>query len=227
MLDTGFDCPEIVNLIFARYTESSVLYQQMRGRGTRKAPHIKKARFNIFDFVGVTDFHGDDEEYPQGGPVVVSPSKPTKPTKPRMLLTLDVHDEIDPASREWLTTDEDGNIVRDEDLQARRDEIEAKFEQWYVKHEYKLEDEEQKRLARMIGEYLKANAESVSEFSMSHFVMPPFKNQGGKNYALNIFKSQEKIDDLIESLNLHVFSDDLFLDDDKDQENGHTHATTH
>ena len=37
MLDTGFDCPEVVNLIFARFTRSSILYQQMRGRGTRKS----------------------------------------------------------------------------------------------------------------------------------------------------------------------------------------------
>ena len=37
MLDTGFDCPEVVNLVFARFTRSAILYQQMRGRGTRKA----------------------------------------------------------------------------------------------------------------------------------------------------------------------------------------------
>ena len=37
MLDTGFDCPELVNLVFARYTKSVILYRQMRGRGTRKA----------------------------------------------------------------------------------------------------------------------------------------------------------------------------------------------
>jgi type I restriction enzyme, R subunit len=37
MLDTGFDCPEVVNLVFARFTRSTILYQQMRGRGTRKA----------------------------------------------------------------------------------------------------------------------------------------------------------------------------------------------
>ena len=38
MLDTGFDCPEVVNLVFARFTKSAILYQQMRGRGTRKSP---------------------------------------------------------------------------------------------------------------------------------------------------------------------------------------------
>ena len=53
MLDTGFDCPEAVNLVMARFTRSTILYRQMRGRGTRKAPHIGKTGFTIFDFVGV------------------------------------------------------------------------------------------------------------------------------------------------------------------------------
>ena len=53
MLDTGFDCPEVVNLVMARFTRSTILYRQMRGRGTRKAEHIGKTGFTIFDFVGV------------------------------------------------------------------------------------------------------------------------------------------------------------------------------
>ena len=57
MLDTGFDFPEIVNLVMARFT-ISILYQQMRGRGTRKSEVIRKPLFTMFDFVGVSDFHG-------------------------------------------------------------------------------------------------------------------------------------------------------------------------
>ncbi len=67
MLDTGFDCPEVVSLVMARFTRSAILYRQMRGRGTRKAPHIGKTDFTIFDFVGVTDFHGDDDGDIGGG----------------------------------------------------------------------------------------------------------------------------------------------------------------
>lgn len=59
MLDTGFDCPEVVNLIMARFTHSSILYQQMRGRGTRQSPG--KERFTMFDFTGVTLRHRDEE----------------------------------------------------------------------------------------------------------------------------------------------------------------------
>ena len=105
MLDTGFDCPEVVNLVMARFTKSAILYQQMRGRGTRRADHIHKSMFTMFDFVGVTDFHGDDDERIEGGIVVVKPKSVTRPT-PRKLLVLDVNDHIDPESRDWVTLDE-------------------------------------------------------------------------------------------------------------------------
>lgn len=94
MLDTGFDCPEVRNLVMARFTHSSILYQQMRGRGTRLSPG--KSRFTMFDFTGVTLRHGDDEM--RGVVVVCEATRP--PAQPRRLLTLDVHDEIDPTTRE-------------------------------------------------------------------------------------------------------------------------------
>jgi type I restriction enzyme, R subunit len=206
MLDTGFDCPEVVNLVFARYTESSILYQQMRGRGTRKAKHINKERFTIFDFVGVADFHGDSEEYPIGGAIVVAANATHKKTKSRVLLTLDIHDEIDPASRAWLTTDENGNIIRDEALQARRNELSTKFERWYIKNETICESEQQKHLLRMVGEYIRANAENTTEFTVSHFAVQPFRNQGGKNWALSVFKEQKVLEGLLTSMNDAVFN---------------------
>jgi hypothetical protein len=77
MLDTGFDCPEVTHLVMARFTKSSILYQQMRGRGTRKVDHIHKTRFTIWDFVGVTAYHTDDEVVHEGG-VVLTPLKRVK-----------------------------------------------------------------------------------------------------------------------------------------------------
>ncbi len=50
MLDTGFDCREILHLVMCRRVMSPILYQQMRGRGTRVAPHIRKKKFIIYDF---------------------------------------------------------------------------------------------------------------------------------------------------------------------------------
>ncbi len=51
--------------MFARFTKSAILYQQMRGRGTRKAKG--KPLFTMFDFVGVSDYHGDDDKIGEGG----------------------------------------------------------------------------------------------------------------------------------------------------------------
>ena len=48
MLDTGFDCREVLHLVMCRRVRSPILYQQMRGRGTRTAPHIGKQKFIIY-----------------------------------------------------------------------------------------------------------------------------------------------------------------------------------
>ncbi len=131
MLDTGFDCPEVVNLMFARFTRSTILYQQMRGRGARKAPG--KSRFTIFDFVGVCEYHGDADELGEGG-VVLDKPKP-KEYKARRLLTLDIDDHIDPTTREWITVDENGNMVFPEASEQKAAELGARFEAWLLAQE--------------------------------------------------------------------------------------------
>jgi len=61
MLDTGFDCREILHLVMCRRVRSPILYQQMRGRGTRTAPHIQKQKFVIYDFFGNHDYFNDSD----------------------------------------------------------------------------------------------------------------------------------------------------------------------
>jgi len=62
MLDCGFDAPKVENILMIRPTKSSILYQQMRGRGSRLCKATGKVSFKIYDFVGVTrDFN--DESY--------------------------------------------------------------------------------------------------------------------------------------------------------------------
>ena len=50
MLDTGFDCPEILHVVLCRRIGSPILYQQIRGRGMRTAKAIGKQAFVIYDF---------------------------------------------------------------------------------------------------------------------------------------------------------------------------------
>ena len=95
MLDTGFDCREVLHLVMCRRVRSPILYQQMRGRGTRVAPHIDKKKFVIYDFFenheyfndSDTDiFTGIDTGRAPGG--TVSPPKP-----PGNLIELGLEDE--------------------------------------------------------------------------------------------------------------------------------------
>ena len=61
MLDTGFDCREVLHLVLCRRVRSPILYQQMRGRGTRTAPHIEKQKFVIYDFFRNHQYFNDSD----------------------------------------------------------------------------------------------------------------------------------------------------------------------
>ncbi|MEN2383807.1 MAG: DEAD/DEAH box helicase family protein [Gloeotrichia echinulata CP02] len=61
MLNTGFDCREVLHLVMCRTVRSPILYQQIRGRGTRTAPHIDKRKFVIYDFFGNHQYFNDSD----------------------------------------------------------------------------------------------------------------------------------------------------------------------
>lgn len=114
MLATGFDCPEILNILLARPIFDPITYQQIKGRGTRLCPEIGKKEFVVFDFCGVVAYF--DEKYdweapaklvrvggmstsePTGavqegnGPVIddMGPSEPRVSQTPDVVLTRDV-----------------------------------------------------------------------------------------------------------------------------------------
>ena len=200
MLDTGFDCPEVVNLVMARFTQSAILYRQMRGRGTRKADHIGKRDFTIFDFVGVTDIHGDDEE-DIAGRVTDGNAAYKLERDPRMLLTLDVDDHIDPATREWLTLDEEGRIVRTPEHEARAAEIGLRVEAWRATQEFSAE---QARWAGLIGRRVMADAMHPEPFGDYDLDEHPFDAVGGYDQARRVFGGADALDELIAGFNAAV-----------------------
>jgi type I restriction enzyme R subunit len=204
MLDTGFDCPEVVNLVMARFTRSAILYQQMRGRGTRRADHIKKGGFTIFDFVGVTDYHADDDEHVSGGFTVVQ-KPPEQPSQPRRLLVLDVHDHIDPATRDWVSLCEDGTPFMTRKDEARANQFGLRFEAWLAGQNPTAEQE---RLLRMIESQIKANAADLTSFDDWRFTMQPFSLQGGIQRARQIFGGDAELQAVLTSLNRAVFGED-------------------
>jgi type I restriction enzyme R subunit len=200
MLDTGFDCPEVVNLVFARFTKSAILYQQMRGRGTRKAD--KKPLFTIFDFVGVADYHGDDADFAEGGVIKEPPKK--KKYEPRRLLALDINDHIDPTTREWITVDENGNMVFPEASEQKAAELGARFEAWLLEKTGLTPERE--RWLRLLGSQIRANADTLDEVMPEHFAyFQMFSQMGGLNEARRVFGGAGPLENLLESLNAAVF----------------------
>ncbi|WP_442873844.1 DEAD/DEAH box helicase family protein [Aurantimonas sp. C2-6-R+9] len=198
MLDTGFDCPDVRNLVMARFTHSSILYQQMRGRGTRLSPG--KDRFTMWDFTGVTLRHGDDESPGEGGVVVVRPA--IKPEgQPRRMLTLDLHDEIDPATREWVTVDETGHAFLDVD-EAKAEALGAAFETWLNGQVF---NSDQLRLLHLIKEQIKANARDLTLFESWRFDSPPLSMNGGFERARAVFGGEAELERILSTMNSAVF----------------------
>ena len=205
MLDTGFDCPEVVNLVMARFTKSAILYQQMRGRGTRRADTIKKTSFTMFDFTGVADFHGDDEDVPADGSFVITAKKPDRDPRRRGLLVLDINDHIDPATRGWVTLDENGNEQHGAPaIDPRAAELGARFEEWLLARTPLTPDCE--RLLRMVGEVIRANASDLESFETYHFANDPFRSAGGRRSAERLFGGAAELEKILTSLNAAVFA---------------------
>jgi type I restriction enzyme R subunit len=202
MLDTGFDCPEVMNLVFARFTKSQVLYRQMRGRGTRKSKG--KPVFTLFDFVGITDFHGDDETYSEGGYAISSKPRARTTATPRRPLALDIDDRIDPTTREWVTVDEEGRLVFASPQEEKANAIAARFESWLLSLRL---TPDQERLMRMVGNQIRANSDQWDGFTEDHFAFPPFSQIGGHSHAVRAFGNEQALRATIESLNNNVFGD--------------------
>ncbi|MDD2487449.1 MAG: DEAD/DEAH box helicase family protein [Candidatus Gracilibacteria bacterium] len=59
MLTTGFDAPKVENIVIVRPTKSPILYQQIRGRGTRlyfRNGELIKNKFVMYDYVGIYEY---------------------------------------------------------------------------------------------------------------------------------------------------------------------------
>jgi type I restriction enzyme R subunit len=95
MLDTGFDCREVLHLVLCRRVRSPILYQQMRGRGTRTAPHIGKRRFIIYDFFRNHQYFNDSDSdvFTGTGDGRAPGTSTATPRPPRELVELDLEDE--------------------------------------------------------------------------------------------------------------------------------------
>lgn len=80
LLTTGFDAPDVKNVVFVRPLKSAILYKQMKGRGTRLCEDVNKRYFTIFDYSGASaledaEFDGHPANKQKG---TLSKSKPAR-----------------------------------------------------------------------------------------------------------------------------------------------------
>lgn len=94
MLDTGFNCREILHLALCRRVRSPILYQQMLGRGTRTLPRIDKRRFVVYDFFRNRQYFEERGLLAEGGDRLASAAEENGERKPFVPpINLELEDE--------------------------------------------------------------------------------------------------------------------------------------
>jgi type I restriction enzyme, R subunit len=123
MLSTGFDAPEVLNLVLVRPIFDPTTYQQIKGRGTRLCPEIDKDHFTIFDFCGVVEYFNEEYDWeaplpeptdkvkgsPGPTPTLGPPPEPGPPQGPTEVPTSATKDVV--SSRDQITVGPDGDVV--------------------------------------------------------------------------------------------------------------------
>jgi type I restriction enzyme R subunit len=173
MLDTGFDCREVLHLVMCRRVRSPILYQQMRGRGTRTAPHIRKQGFVIYDFFKNHEYFGDSDEHTYTGSGLGSGGGEKPGPGGADLVELNRDDRW----RERVTYVEVGPL----DTRVDKDEYRSRWEQTIreaetsdpilakIKAGEDLTDEEQDALSRRLNE----NENYFNEENLRHAYRTP------------------------------------------------------
>jgi type I restriction enzyme R subunit len=90
LLTTGYDAPDVKNIVFVRPLKSSILYKQMKGRGTRLCKDIDKRYFTIFDYSGAsqledTEFDGHPANKQKGIQPKSKPKKSDDDSTPKLI----------------------------------------------------------------------------------------------------------------------------------------------
>jgi len=99
MLTTGFDCPEILNIVLARPIASPTTYIQIKGRGTRKYTFpdgSEKKQFLVHDFCEVVKYFEEEYDF-DAPPPVAGPGgggTPPPPPPPPEVQTYEGKDEL-------------------------------------------------------------------------------------------------------------------------------------
>jgi type I restriction enzyme R subunit len=154
MLTTGFDCPEVLHIVMCRKIFSPILYQQIRGRGTRTAPRIGKTQFVIYDFFRNHQYFQDDGTEITGG-MGGGGGRKKPPGPPTELIELGLKDEWLEAVT-YVEVGPDGERVDKREYQTRweqviRQQLSDDPLVKKVREEKPLTNEEEDQLARQLN----------------------------------------------------------------------------
>jgi len=156
MLDTGFNCREVMHLVLFRRVRSPILYQQMLGRGTRTAPRIGKRGFVVYDFFRNRQYFEARGLLAEGSDRLSTPSEEDgerKPFVPPVDLELDdewleavSYVEVGPHGERFEKTDYISHWEKTIQTQARQDRLLRK-----IKADEPLTSEEEAELSTRLN----------------------------------------------------------------------------
>jgi type I restriction enzyme R subunit len=121
-----------------------------------------------------------------------------------MLVTVNQDDDIDPATRAWVTMDEAGNFVFLDASEAKANELGVRFEGWLISHEF---TPEQERWLHDVEAQIRQNADQFDEFTLDHLEFPPFSLKGGRRRAAELFGGEETLSSVIANLSQSVYGE--------------------
>ena len=106
LITTGVDVPILKNIVFFKYVNSPISFQQMMGRGSRIHPPTNKLMFRVYDYTNATRLLGKDFILKPAQPH--PPAPPLPPEKIIRVEGFDVH--VNPAGT-YIVTEKDGRLT--------------------------------------------------------------------------------------------------------------------
>lgn len=137
MMTTGYDCPDLLNVVLMRPIYSVSDFVQIKGRGTRlntfqnklTGAKVQKENFHLIDFFGVCDYFEEEYDYQEplvltGGLSKVDPVTPPEPVDEPISV---VHGDLIYVGTDFMIRDNQ-IIVGDDCMKVDREAYRQEFE---------------------------------------------------------------------------------------------------
>ena len=121
LLSTGVDVPVVENVVFFRYVNSPIVFQQMIGRGTRIDESKGKLAFTIYDYTDATRLMGSDLKGRVGGGDTQDGDGPVEREQKQVIEVQGMEVHVSAAGKFIAVPTEDGKteLLRIEEYEKR------------------------------------------------------------------------------------------------------------